>query len=231
MDSQVGRLLDALHTLGLANSTAVVFHGDHGWQLGELGQWCKESLFENNARTPLLVRAPWVGGSAGRMVTQVVELIDVYPTLAELAGFSSSHNNTLPATLEGRSLVPLLHGAPQNASAAAFSLYPRWRPFDDHSHCFKPYRDIRAMGLSVRTAHWRFTDWVAWNATAGAPVLSHILASELYNHSADTGLAGSLDGFETTNLASDPALATKVDMLRALMRHNFGRWPEHDNSK
>ena len=230
MDAQVGRLLDALDKLGLTNSTALVFHGDHGWQLGELGQWCKESVFENNARTPLLLRAPWIAGSAGRMVSQVVELIDVYPTLAELSGLSSSHDNPLPSTLEGKSLVPLLHGESPNASASAFSLYPRWQRFDNHSHCFRPYSEIQAIGLSVRTAHWRFTDWVAWNASSGAPALTHILASELYNHSADRGLSGSLEDFETANLARDPALAEQVDQLRALVRRNFGRWPERKNT-
>ena len=228
MDSQVGRLLDGLDELGLTGSTAVVFHGDHGWKLGELGQWCKETVFENDARTPLLVRAPWITASAGRRVGQVVELIDIFVTLADLAGLGTA---TLPSMLEGRSLVPLLRGAPPNASAAAFSTYPRWKLYDNHTHCFRPCREIEAIALSVRTASWRFTDWVAWDAAHARPAMSTVLASELYDHGLDDGMgADAFDAFEVVNLAHSAAHVQTVAALRVLLHRNFGGWPARGNT-
>jgi hypothetical protein len=76
---------------------------------------------------------------------------------------------SLPSQLEGKTLGPLLAGAPANGSAAAFTIYPRWREYDDHTHCFKPYSQIEAVGLSVRTATFRMTDWTAWNTSFNKP--------------------------------------------------------------
>ena len=99
---------------------------------------------------PLLIRAPFVSHSVGRRIAQPVELIDVFVTLADLSGAMRRH--ALPSALEGETLAPLLAGAPSNESAAAFTLYPRWRQFDDHSHCFKPYEAIEAIRAQDRFA-------------------------------------------------------------------------------
>lgn len=103
MDRKLGALMDELDTLGLAPSTAVVFHSDHGWHLGEGGMWRKFTNFEAATRVPLIVRAPWLG-SLPRRSDALVELVDVLPTIAELAGV------TLPSdeSYDGQSLVPLL---------------------------------------------------------------------------------------------------------------------------
>jgi hypothetical protein len=126
-----------------------------------------------------------------------VELIDVFVTLADLAGSSNfalqctiplalpactqskpvsyQHYVTgapmasLPSQLEGKTLAPLLAGAPASGSAVAFTIYPRWREYDDHTNCFKSYSQIEAIGLSVRTATFRLTDWTAWNASFNKP--------------------------------------------------------------
>ena len=90
--------------------------------------------------------------SVGRHVTQPVELIDLFVTLADLAG---APMGTLPPELEGKTLSPLMAGAPGSGSAAAYTLYPRWREYDNHSHCERPYSEIAAIGLSVRTATFR----------------------------------------------------------------------------
>ena len=230
MDSQVGRLLNALGELGLEGSTAVVFHGDHGWKLGELGQWCKETVFENDARIPLLIRAPWLGAaSAGRRVPAVVETVDIFPTLAELTGVGVG---ATPPQLQGHSLVPLLAGAGAGAGTstgtparAAFTVYPRWKQWDNHSHCFRPYAEIGAMALSVRTAAFRLSDWVAWNASAGRPEVQRVLASELYDHRGDTGMGAAAFDLESSNLAGLAEYAPTVAALRALLHEQFGDWP------
>src|SRR5262249_24245551 len=101
MDAQVGRVLDALDRLKLADKTIVVLWGDHGYLLGEHGQWMKQSLLEESARVPLIVAAPAQKGN-GQGCERIVETIDIYPTLADLAGIER------PSDLPGASLRPLL---------------------------------------------------------------------------------------------------------------------------
>jgi len=99
MDAQVGRILDGLETLGLRERTIVVFTSDHGYHLGEHEQWQKMSLHEESARIPLIISAP---GKASGVATGLAQLIDVYPTLSELAGLP------VPAHVQGKSLAPML---------------------------------------------------------------------------------------------------------------------------
>ena len=100
MDSQVGRVLDALEATGHADDTVVVLWSDHGWHLGEKGITGKNSLWERSTRVPLIFAGP--GIAPGARCAQPVELLDLYPTLVELAGLPSKRG------LEGHSLVPLL---------------------------------------------------------------------------------------------------------------------------
>ena len=114
MDEQVGRILDELDQLRLRDSTAVVFLSDHGYHLGEHTFWLKKNLHEEVTRVPLVISAP--GIVPGR-TEAIVELIDLYPTLVELVGLS------IPATVQGISLVPVLsnHSASIKRSALSFN--------------------------------------------------------------------------------------------------------------
>lgn len=159
VDAQVGRLLDALDELDLADKTIVVFWSDHGYHLGEHnGVWQKRTLFEQCARTPLIIRAPRQRGN-GQACRRIVEFVDVYPTLATLAGIEPPNN------LSGRDLSPLL--ANPDASWNGIAVTQVLRPADNRL-------DSQVMGCSIRTNRWRYTEW-----NGGAA------GTELYDHHSD----------------------------------------------
>jgi arylsulfatase A-like enzyme len=141
VDAQVGRLLDGLDAMGLARSTIVVLWGDHGWKLGEHGGWCKQTNFEIDTRVPLIIRAPGAAAN-GQTTRSLAELVDLYPTLCELAGLP------VPSHLEGRSLAPLLADPGRSVKDAAFSQFPRRHEGRDY------------MGYAVRTEQHRYVEWV-----------------------------------------------------------------------
>ncbi len=149
VDAQVGRLLDALEENQLMDNTVIVFWSDHGYFLGEKGLWYKHKAFERSARMPLIIAAP--GLSQGTHTTKPVELLDVYPTLADLCGLEP------PANLEGQSLRPLLTDP----------IGKDWK---------KPavtqiWHHRKAWGYSMRTDRYRFTEWL--EGRAGRELYDH----------------------------------------------------------
>jgi iduronate 2-sulfatase len=192
IDAQVGKVLDALRRLGLDQSTIVVLWGDHGYALGDAGRWCKGTNFELDARVPFLVRVPGMA-QPGQVTRSLIEYVDIYPTLAELAGLPA------PAYLAGRSFVPILQDPARPGREFALSQFSR--PFNAGAP--------QAMGYTIRTDTHRYTRWVDWPARQST-------AEELYDYTA----AGSAEPRWTTfverrNVVEEPAYASLRDALRA----------------
>ncbi|KAM9375684.1 iduronate 2-sulfatase isoform 2-T2 [Pholidichthys leucotaenia] len=214
MDAQVGRLLSALDELGLAESTVVVFSSDHGWSLGEHGEWAKYSNFDVTTRVPLIFFTP--GGSAvsnptfpfidvfnqsqqslknHRVRRNLVELVDVFPTVSHLAGLkepeSCPHMPSFEVELctEGQNrLKKILHtdreGSPDDVS---FSQYPRPADTPQVNSDLPDLKDIKIMGYSIRTWDYRYTVWMGFNTKTFKANLSDIHTGELYMLEDDPG--------------------------------------------
>jgi len=177
MDAQVGEILDALDESGQADETIVVFTSDHGFHIGEHSLWGKTSNFELDARVPLIVASPKHKSGHGRRSSSLVELVDLYATLAELAEV----DDDLPETLEGSSQAAVVDDPDKSIKEVAFTQHQQ--PF------YGSRKNWEAWGYSVRTARWRFTEW---RSIADGSVI----ARELYDHVND--------GRETRNLADSP---------------------------
>ena len=142
-DAQIGRVLAELDRLGLRRNTIVVLWGDHGWNLGEHGLWCKHCNFETSLHSPLIVTAP--GIKPGTKTNALTEYLDIYPSLSELC------NLPLPAHLQGRSFVSLMKKPNRLWKKAVFSRYYN--------------------GDSVKTDRYRYTEWRRKDGTMYARML------------------------------------------------------------
>jgi len=189
LDTQLGKVLDALDASGQADNTLVVFVGDHGYHLGEHSLWAKTSNFELDARVPLFIRQPGMM-TAGQSTSSLTELIDLFPTL-----ISACHLPT-PTGLDGTNLSPLFRNAKQKLKTAAITQHPRPAYFDR-----EPAKQPAAMGYSIRTERVRYTEWRDW-------ISGRVYARELYDHSTDpTEMQNAIDRPE---LASEQADAEQL---------------------
>jgi arylsulfatase A-like enzyme/O-glycosyl hydrolase len=180
VDAQIGRLMDALEAEGLAENTIVVVWGDHGFHLGDHGQWCKHTNFERATRIPLIIKVPWMPGAS--QVDALVEALDVYPTLLDLCGIDQ------PYPLQGDSLVPLLQNPDAVGPPEAVSQFPR--------------SGESIMGYGMRTDRYRYVEWRALGSDT--PV-----DTELYDHflnpGEDTNVVSSTDGAVVAALSAQLA--------------------------
>ena len=175
LDAQVGEILDALEAGGHADNTIIVFTSDHGFHIGEHSLWGKTSNFELDARVPLIIADPREPQSQGRQTESLAELVDLYPTLADLAGIGAD----APKRLEGDSLVPVLKDPAASVKDAAFTQHQQ--PF------YGKESDWKAYGYSVRTDRWRYTEWRDIKT-------GQVMDRELYDHNADPTEARNVAG-------------------------------------
>lgn len=204
IDAQVGKMVAALEEAGIRDNTVIIFWGDHGWHLGDMGIWGKATNYEIAARVPLMIWTPDMPKRhRGKSTDALVELIDMYPTLCDLSGIET------PSHVEGFSFAPLLENPNRPWKQAAFSQYPNpamreWaaNPItpDMRDLFFGPLMDdietaIQAqmgnkwnrelfendlMGYTMRTDRYRLVIWKEWRVDAAEP-----LFVELYDHQND----------------------------------------------
>lgn len=139
MDAQLGRVLAELKRLGLDNNTIVVLWGDHGWHLGDHGIWTKHTNYEQATRIPIIFKVPELG-QAGRNTNQLIETVDIYPSLVDLAGLEMPDT---PQPIDGITMRPIIDG-----SASAIK-----------DHIYHSYPRGGYMGQAIRTARYRLIAW------------------------------------------------------------------------
>jgi iduronate 2-sulfatase len=192
MDAQVGRVLDALEELSLSENTIVVLWGDHGWHLGDHGMWCKHTNYEQAARIPLIVAAP--GGQSGVATPALVESVDVYPTLCELAGLPA------PTSLDGASFAGVLRDSSAATKDFILHVYPRGE----------------RIGRAVRTERHRLVEW----KKPGAPPEDAVL--ELYDYQSDPGEMKNLASEQSDVVAQLRAILAKQPEAVPQLRRTGG---------
>ncbi len=157
VDAQIGRLLEALEEEGVAENTIDVLGSDHGWKLGEHRGWGKMTNYEIDTRVPLLLSAPGLV-TAGESTDSLVELLDVFPSLCELAGIA------MPDFVDGKSLVSLAKDPQSKIRDQAISQY------------YRKHEGREYMGYSMRTDRYRYIEWRDFGT-------GEVVDRELYDHS------------------------------------------------
>ncbi len=158
VDAQIGKVMTEFDQLGLADNTIVVLWGDHGFHLGDLGIWTKHTNYEQANRIPILIVAPGVT-TPNSSTHQLAESVDLFPTLAELAGLPAPKG---PQSIDGASLVPVLQDPNQRVRDHAYHVYPR-----------------RKLGRAIRTERYRLVEWKELGRSAGPAEY------ELYDYQTD----------------------------------------------
>jgi iduronate 2-sulfatase len=193
IDAQVGKILDELDRLKLTDSTVVVVLSDHGFHLGDHGNWGKATCFERATRSPLFVRMPGMK-TAGSQCDAFVEYVDLFPTVLDLCGAE------VPQYMEGTSFAPLLKSPSTVWKKAVFSQFPRRADIDG--------RKKNIEGYSVRTKYFRFTQWRARET-------SNVVFEEFYDNRKND--------IEDKNHAANPKFKAHVDQHRHLLRNGWKR--------
>ena len=224
VDAQIGLMINELEKAGIRDNTIIIVWGDHGWHLGDMGVWGKATNYEIATRVPMMIWTPNMK-RRGKPTDALVELVDIYPTLCELAGLP------VPARLEGHSFVPLLDNPDLEWKKAAFSQYPNpalrewaanplspgmretWfgpliteveeRIIEQQAESWdRELFEKHLMGYTMRTKRYRLVVWRDHRDANAKPIFV-----ELYDHKDDAN--------ETKNVASDRPKVV-ADLLKQL---------------
>ncbi|XP_008300793.1 iduronate 2-sulfatase [Stegastes partitus] len=217
MDAQVGRLLSALDELQLTNSTVVVFSSDHGWSLGEHGEWAKYSNFDVATRVPLMFFVPGVTSNRNglkmstfpfidvlrqpersfnndRVTRNMAELVDIFPTLSHLAGLKTpgrcpdvSFQTELCTEGQNRAHSFRQREGRRDEELVSFSQYPRPADAPQLNSDLPNLEDIKIMGYSLRNWDYRYTLWLGFNPKTFQVNVSDVHGGELYMLEDDPG--------------------------------------------
>ena len=168
--------------------------GDHGWHLGENNEWAKHTNFERATHVPLIILAP--SATRNSSTDALTELVDVYPTLADLAGLPvppvcPMNSSDVAACTEGASVAALVRDPTTQWKNASFSQWPKGK----------------GMGYTMRTAQYRYTEWVGYDHSKYGPVWDQVSGRELYDFVNDPD--------ETQNLVDHPQVQQTVQQLKA----------------
>ena len=204
VDACVGKLIEAMKEMDIYDNTLIIIWGDHGWKLGDLGSWGKMTNYEVDTKVPLIVKAQGTGQKAevgGKVLSNkvegLVELVDIFPSLCELAGVP------VEDYLQGTSFVPLLENPDQEWKEAVFSQFHR-RPQ-------VAYDGGRYMGYSVRTKDFHYIQWHTWDNKLKVPGDS--VDAELYDHR--------IDPYEKKNRVGDLKYRATIPVLSKHLHSNW----------
>lgn len=230
VDAQIGKMIEALEEQGIRENTIIIVWSDHGYHLGEMGIWGKATNYEIATRVPLMIWTPNMSeNSRGASTNALIELVDIYPSLAELAGIN------IPKHVEGTSFIPLLKNPKAEWKKAAFSQFPtpalrEWGAYPLRPAMRETYfgplvekmetriidqvgdqwdREVfenSLMGYTMRTSQYRFVVWKDMAKPESAPVFY-----ELYDHLTDPS--------ETVNIAHQ-----EYELVQQLMKQFSEGW-------
>ena len=197
-DAQVGILLNTLEELGILKNTIIVLWGDHGWHLGDHDLWEKHTTFEQANRSPLIIASPGFKPGSSKSLS---EHVDIFPTLCQLAGVS------IPSTLAGKSLVPVMQNKRAAIKDFAMSQYHRTLKAEEAKKL--GYKERKLWGYSMRTDKYRYVMWMNDFTSEQTFSADKIYAIELYDYEKDP--------LETKNVANEKNYTAVADGLRSKM--------------
>jgi len=178
IDAQIGKVIDHLKNLNILDNTIIVLWGDNGWKLGDYGSWGKMTNYEMDTRVPLIIKpAKTMAGDSKRK--QIVESVDIYPTLCDLAGLPQAEG------LSGKSFASHLDKPAEQGRPHAFSQFLRYG-------FWLMEGEDEVMGYTIRTKDWRYVEWFKSDS-------DRCIAKELYDITSQ--------GLEQKNLAGEPGYA------------------------
>ncbi len=194
MDAQLGKVLDALEETGFADNTIVVLWGDHGYHLGDHGIWTKHTNYEQAVRIPIIIRRPGAL-NAGAPAKQLAETVDIYPTLAALAGLPAPETEQ---PIDGIDLSPVLASPGKTIRDYAYHAYPRGGK----------------MGRAIRTERYRLIEWLAPEESADQAIY------ELYDYQDDPQEAENIADVRPQVMAQLKAMLAREPAAALPVRRN-----------